>query len=60
MIKVCGLWADRGGNKALPSNKAVTTHLLRQRKGIPYEIERVLCSECRHVLDEKQLRRAAA
>jgi hypothetical protein len=41
-------------------HKAVTTHFLRQRQGIPYEIERVLCSECRRVLDERQLRRAAA
>jgi hypothetical protein len=41
-------------------HKAVTTHLLRQHDGIPYEVERVLCSECRRVLEEKQLRRAAA
>jgi hypothetical protein len=41
-------------------HKAVTTHLLRQREGVPYEVERKLCSECRRVLDEKPLRRAAA
>jgi hypothetical protein len=41
-------------------HKAVTTHLLRQREGIPYEIQRVHCTECRRVLDEKFLRRAVA
>jgi hypothetical protein len=41
-------------------HKAVRTHVLRQSEGIPYEIERVLCSECRHVLEEKRVRRAAA
>jgi hypothetical protein len=41
-------------------HKAVRTHFLAQREGIPYEMERVLCSECRRVLEEKPLRRAAA
>jgi hypothetical protein len=41
-------------------HKAVRTHFLMQREGIPYEMERVLCSECRRVLEEKQIRRAAA
>jgi hypothetical protein len=41
-------------------HNAVTTHLLRQREGVPYEVQRVHCSECRRVLDERQLRRAAA
>ncbi|MGH3103856.1 MAG: hypothetical protein ACRDN6_07160 [Gaiellaceae bacterium] len=39
---------------------AVTTHALKQRAGIPYEVERVVCSDCRRVLDERPLRRAAA
>jgi NMD protein affecting ribosome stability and mRNA decay len=38
----------------------VTRHALRQRSGIPYEIERQVCSSCRRVLDERPLRRAAA
>jgi NMD protein affecting ribosome stability and mRNA decay len=39
---------------------AVTTHVLRQRAGVPYEVERKICSSCRRVIDEKPLRRAAA
>jgi NMD protein affecting ribosome stability and mRNA decay len=39
---------------------AVTTHLLRQRAGVPYEVERKICSSCRRVIDERPLRRAAA
>jgi hypothetical protein len=39
---------------------AVTTHLLRRRAGVPYEVERKVCTACRRVLDERPLRRAAA
>jgi hypothetical protein len=39
---------------------AVTTHVIRQRAGVPYEVEQQVCSECRTVLSERQLRRAAA
>jgi hypothetical protein len=38
----------------------VTTHVIRQRAGVPYEVEQRVCSECRAVLAERQLRRAAA
>jgi hypothetical protein len=38
----------------------VTTHVIRQRAGVPYEVEQRVCSECRTVLAERQLRRAAA
>jgi NMD protein affecting ribosome stability and mRNA decay len=41
-------------------HKAVRTRFLAQRAGIPYEMERVLCSECSRVLEERALRRAAA
>jgi hypothetical protein len=41
-------------------HNAVVTHLLRQRSGIPYEVERKICSACNRVLDERPLRRAAA
>ena len=41
-------------------HKAVVTHVLRQRQGIPYEVEQTVCSDCRQVLDERPLRRAAA
>jgi hypothetical protein len=39
---------------------SVTLHAIRQRSGVPYEIERRVCSACKRVLDEKPLRRAAA
>ena len=38
----------------------VTTHVIRQRAGVPYEVERTVCRECSKVLDERTLRRAAA
>ena len=41
-------------------HRAVTTYLLRRRSGIPYEVERKVCSGCSRVLDERPLRRAAA
>jgi hypothetical protein len=41
-------------------HKAVVVHALRQRAGIPYEVERKVCSACERVLDERPVRRAAA
>ncbi len=41
-------------------HKAVTTVALSQRHGVPYEVERTICSTCHRVLDEKPLKRAAA
>jgi hypothetical protein len=50
------------GNARVPAHRhtAVKEHLLRQRRGIPYEVERTLCAGCREVLAERPLRRAAA
>jgi hypothetical protein len=39
---------------------AVVKHQLRQRAGIPYEVETTVCSACARVLDERPLKRAAA
>jgi RNase P subunit RPR2 len=39
---------------------AKRVHVLLQRAGIPYEIERQICEACSRVLDEKPVRRAAA
>jgi hypothetical protein len=39
---------------------AVTTHVLQQRQGVPYELERVVCDACKKLLAERQLKRAAA
>jgi NMD protein affecting ribosome stability and mRNA decay len=41
-------------------HKPVVTHAVRQQAGIPYEIEQRVCSRCRRLLDERQLRRAGA
>jgi hypothetical protein len=38
----------------------VTTHVVAPRAGIPYELERVACSVCGRVLDERPLQRTAA
>ena len=42
------------------THNAVRTHVLLQRLGVPYEVERTVCTECRHVLEERPLKRAAA
>ena len=39
---------------------AVTTYVLHQVDGLPYETERSVCSECGRVLGDRRLRRAAA
>jgi hypothetical protein len=39
---------------------AVTVHALRQRHGVPYHVERQVCSNCKRLLDEKFIKRAAA
>ena len=39
-------------------HNAVSTHLVVQRAGVPYELERTVCSECARVLAERPLRRA--
>jgi hypothetical protein len=38
----------------------VTTHVIRQRAGVPYEVEQRVCRDCRTVIAERALRRAAA
>jgi NMD protein affecting ribosome stability and mRNA decay len=41
-------------------HQTVTEHVLRQREGVPYEVERRVCPECSRVLEERPIRRAAA
>ncbi|HEY1366848.1 MAG TPA: hypothetical protein VGF23_07035 [Gaiellaceae bacterium] len=38
-------------------HRPVTVHVLGQRAGVPYELEREICSSCRRVLGERPLRR---
>jgi hypothetical protein len=46
--------------RLLHRHHAVTTHALRQQAGVPYEVERTVCADCRRVLAERTVRRAAA
>jgi len=41
-------------------HRAVSTHVVVRREGVPYELERTVCSSCERVLAERRLRRAAA
>ena len=38
----------------------VKTLEIRQRDGIPYEVERKVCTACARILDERPIKRAAA
>lgn len=44
----------------LHTHMAATIHVLLQRNGVPYEVERRVCTACSRVLEERPLRRAAA
>jgi hypothetical protein len=46
--------------KRAHTHTAVKTRAIRQRNGIPYVVERSVCTDCRRVLDEKPLKRASA
>jgi len=39
---------------------AITVHAIRQRAGVPYHVERKVCSNCKRLLEEKTIKRAAA
>ncbi len=45
---------------ALHEHHAKSVHVLSQRAGVPYEVEQQVCEDCRRVLDEKPVKRAAA
>ena len=49
-----------GAAGAAHVHTAVSTHAVRQRDGVPYEVRRTVCAECARVLGERPLRRAAA
>ena len=42
------------------NHNAVRTYVLLQRFGVPFEVERTVCTDCRRVLEERPLKRAAA
>jgi hypothetical protein len=41
-------------------HRAVSTHVVVQRAGVPYELARVICSGCSKVLSEHPVGRTAA
>jgi len=51
---------DLHTRKRLHRHRPQTTHVIVQKAGVPYELERRVCSECQRVLDERPLKRAAA
>ncbi len=44
----------------LHEHHAKRVHVLSQRAGVPYEVEQQVCEDCRRILDEKTVKRAAA
>ncbi len=46
----------RSPHKHVPAR----TYVMVQRLGVPYEVERTVCTKCDRVLDERPLKRAAA
>jgi len=46
--------------KRVHTHTAVTIRAIRQRNGIPYEVERKVCSDCKRLLEEKPVKRAEA
>jgi hypothetical protein len=50
---------NRRGAQRSHRHTEVTTHVLRQRAGVPFEVERKVCSSCRRVV-ERPLKRATA
>lgn len=42
------------------SHMKSVTHAIVVRRGIPYEVERVVCTQCRRILEERPVSRVAA
>ena len=42
------------------SHTKTVTHAIVVRRGIPYEVERVVCTQCHLVLEERPVARVAA
>jgi hypothetical protein len=46
--------------KRIHNHTAVTTLAIRQRHGVPYQVELTICADCHALLDEKLVKRATA
>ena len=42
------------------STSRSSVHVVLQRAGVPYEVERQVCAGCSHILVERPVKRAAA
>jgi NMD protein affecting ribosome stability and mRNA decay len=43
----------------LHEHRMVTKRAIRQRNGVPYEVERQVCADCHELLGERPVKRAA-
>ncbi|HEY7207030.1 MAG TPA: hypothetical protein VH416_02220 [Gaiellaceae bacterium] len=41
-------------------HQGLVVHVIEQRDGVPYELERRVCTTCGRELEQRRLRRAAA
>jgi hypothetical protein len=41
-------------------HQTVSMHVVVQRNGVPYEVERIVCSGCSRVISERRLGRTTA
>jgi len=46
--------------KEIHKHTVVKTLAIGQRRGVPYEVERTVCADCRELLAEKPVKRAEA
>ena len=45
--------------KRAHKHTAVKIRAIRQRNGVPFEVERSVCKQCQRLLEERPLKRAA-
>jgi len=48
------------GRQLFHRHVAKRVHVVLLRAGVPYEVERQVCTSCSHVLGERPLKRTAA
>lgn len=48
--------------RSLPEHEHVVSvvHVVLPKAGVPYEVERRVCADCKRILDERPVKRAAA
>lgn len=51
---------EHRSDNATHLHEEVRVRVLEQRAGVPYEVSMRVCAECKQVLDEQAVKRAAA